>query len=74
MTILLQLEKKYFKRMEESLAKARAAIWKAGRSRTYTPYMNESFFPRGAVYRNPSAFYQLSLFFSFFLFCFLIFF
>ena len=66
-----QLEKKsYFEKREESLAKARVAIRKAGRSRDYTPYKNESFFPRGPVYRNPYAFYQLSFFFSFFLFFF----
>ncbi|KAM6585033.1 hypothetical protein CsatB_012035 [Cannabis sativa] len=47
-----------FEKMEEGLARARAAIRKASRTRTYTSYKEESFVPRGSVYLNPYAFHQ----------------
>ncbi|KAF8400601.1 hypothetical protein HHK36_013900 [Tetracentron sinense] len=49
------------KRIEEGLARARAAIRKAVRSRNYTSYKEETFIPRGSIYRNPYAFHQLRL-------------
>lgn len=48
-----------FEKREESLARARAAIKKAARTRTYTSYKEESYVPRGSVYINPYAFHQL---------------
>ncbi|KAI3468004.1 hypothetical protein Pfo_024667 [Paulownia fortunei] len=45
-------------RLEAGLARARAAIVEAGRRRSYTSYKNESFIPRGSIYRNPYAFHQ----------------
>lgn len=65
--IVLQTKKKKKKkknslnRIEEDLAHARAAILEAVRSRNYTSQQKEDFIPRGAVYRNPYAFHQLSL-------------
>lgn len=46
------------KKIEEGLARARAAIRAAGRSRNYTSENEEVFIPRGVVYRNPYAFQQ----------------
>ena len=49
------------KRIEEDLARARATIRKAIRTRNYTSHDNEeSFIPRGCIYRNAYAFHQLS--------------
>ena len=47
-------------RIEGGLARARAAIREAVRSSNYTSQKKENFIPRGAVYRNPYAFHQLS--------------
>ncbi|XP_057467422.1 probable glycosyltransferase At5g11130 isoform X1 [Actinidia eriantha] len=44
--------------LETSLARARAAIQKAVRTRNYMSYKEESFIPRGSIYRNPYAFHQ----------------
>ncbi|KAL5559767.1 hypothetical protein UlMin_035978 [Ulmus minor] len=44
--------------MEEGLARARAAIREAGRTKTYSSYKEERFVPRGSVYLNPYAFHQ----------------
>ncbi|GLT71518.1 hypothetical protein SLA2020_435310 [Shorea laevis] len=44
--------------MEEGLARARAAIKQASWRRSYTSSQEESFVPRGAVYKNPYAFHQ----------------
>lgn len=51
------LEKK-----EEGLAEARAAIYRAARSRNYTSDKEESYIPRGNIYRNAYAFDQFSTF------------
>ena len=53
-------EKSRIETMEEGLARARAAIRKAIRTRNYTSYKKESFVPRGSIYINPYAFHQLS--------------
>lgn len=48
-----------FEKMEDGLARARAAIREAARSRSYTSYKKEAFVPRGSVYINPYSFHQL---------------
>ncbi|EEF30427.1 catalytic, putative [Ricinus communis] len=45
-------------RIEDGLARARAAIHKAVESRNYSSYKEETYIPRGVVYRNPYAFHQ----------------
>ncbi|WJZ98177.1 hypothetical protein VitviT2T_016722 [Vitis vinifera] len=45
-------------RIEEGLARARAEIRRAIRTRNYTSEKDEAFIPRGDVYRNPYAFHQ----------------
>ncbi|KAF9662857.1 hypothetical protein SADUNF_Sadunf18G0097900 [Salix dunnii] len=47
-----------FERIEGGLAKARAAIYKAIRSRNSSSYKEGSFIPRGSMYRNQYAFHQ----------------
>eukprot|EP00257_Ricinus_communis_P003424 XP_002515488.3 probable glycosyltransferase At5g11130 [Ricinus communis] len=44
--------------MEEGLARARAAILEAGRTRNYSSHKQESFIPRGSIYLNPYIFHQ----------------
>ncbi|XP_058203059.1 probable glycosyltransferase At5g11130 [Rhododendron vialii] len=51
-------KKDRFERVEEGLARARAAILKAIRTRSYSSYKNEDFIPRGSIYKNPYAFHQ----------------
>ncbi|KAK9269779.1 hypothetical protein L1049_001557 [Liquidambar formosana] len=51
-------KKSSLEKLEEDLARARVAIRKAIRSRNYTSEMEESFVPRGSIYRNPYAFHQ----------------
>lgn len=54
-----------FERMEEGLARARASIRQAIRSRSCKSYKHyEAFVPRGDVYLNPYAFHQLRFFIS----------
>ncbi|KAL6331556.1 hypothetical protein AAG906_011496 [Vitis piasezkii] len=48
----------HLERIEEGLARARAAIRRAIRTRNYTSEKDEAFIPRGDVYRNPYAFHQ----------------
>ncbi|XP_062103010.1 probable glycosyltransferase At5g11130 [Humulus lupulus] len=60
-TTVTQMKRKNidkYEKMEAGLARARAAIRKAARTRTYTSYKEESFVPRGAAYLNPYAFHQ----------------
>lgn len=51
-------EKSHVEEIEEGLARARAAILEAARKRSYTSYKEETFIPRGSIYRNPYAFHQ----------------
>ncbi|XP_062086919.1 probable glycosyltransferase At5g11130 [Humulus lupulus] len=60
-TTVTQIKRKSgdkFEKVEAGLARARAAIRKASRTRTYTSYKEESFVPRGLAYLNPYAFHQ----------------
>ncbi|KAL6331256.1 hypothetical protein AAG906_009684 [Vitis piasezkii] len=50
----------HVERIEEGLARARGAIRRAIQRRNYTLEKEETFIPRGDVYRNPYAFHQLS--------------
>ncbi|XP_007204886.2 probable glycosyltransferase At3g42180 [Prunus persica] len=45
-------------KIEEDLAKARAAILEAIRFKKYTSEKTETFVPRGTIYKNPYAFHQ----------------
>jgi xylogalacturonan beta-1,3-xylosyltransferase len=66
-TLLLGQKKTDFERIEEGLAQARAAIYRAIRSQNSSSYKEGSYIPRGSMYRNQYAFHQLSfntLFFS----------
>lgn len=47
-------------KIENGLARARAAIRAAARRQSYKLEGDEIFIPRGPVYRNPYAFHQLS--------------
>ncbi|XP_059644756.1 probable glycosyltransferase At5g11130 [Cornus florida] len=51
-------KKNSVKRMEEGLARARAAIREAVTTHKYTSYKEETFIPRGSIYVNPYAFHQ----------------
>lgn len=56
--------KNQFEKIEEGLARARAAIREAGRSKRYTSHKKEGFVPRGSVYTNPYSFHQLRSYLS----------
>jgi len=45
---------------EKGLAQARASIQEFIRSRNYTSDNRQNFVPKGSIYWNPHAFYQLS--------------
>ena len=61
---LSEQEKSRTERIEEDLAKARAAIQKAINNQNYTSDDKIEFYvPEGCVYRNAKAFHQLSSFF-----------
>ncbi|GAV60530.1 Exostosin domain-containing protein, partial [Cephalotus follicularis] len=53
-------QKRKYERMEQGLARARAAIKQASRTRSssYTLNNTEGYVPWGSVYKNPLAFYQ----------------
>ncbi|XP_059277362.1 probable glycosyltransferase At5g20260 [Lycium ferocissimum] len=51
-------KKSSLQKVEEDLARARAAIWKAIRSKNYTSDKEERFIPNGSIYRNSYAFHQ----------------
>ncbi|CAK7345366.1 unnamed protein product [Dovyalis caffra] len=53
--------KKGLERIEDGLARARAAILRAIQSKNSSSYKKGSYIPRGAIYRNQYAFHQLSL-------------
>ncbi|XP_034700461.1 probable glycosyltransferase At5g20260 isoform X1 [Vitis riparia] len=58
-TVKVQMKiKSSLARIEEDLARARAAIRKAVRSKNYSSDKKEAFIPRGCIYRNPYAFHQ----------------
>ncbi|KAM0969314.1 hypothetical protein COP2_017970 [Malus domestica] len=54
----LTKNKTSLERIEEDLAKARAAIREAIQSRNYTSEREETFVPRGSIYKNSYAFHQ----------------
>lgn len=57
----LHEQKSSVEKIEEDLARARAAIRRAIRSKNYTSYKeDERFIPSGSMYRNSYAFHQLS--------------
>ena len=56
-------------KIEEDLARARAAIHKAIQSKNYVSETEETFVPKGSIYRNSYAFHQLSSFTSQSIFC-----
>ncbi|KAL6215078.1 hypothetical protein ACLB2K_014509 [Fragaria x ananassa] len=56
--VIIVHEKNPFEKTEEGLARARAVIREAGRSKRYTPYRKGGFVLRGSVYINPYSFHQ----------------
>ncbi|XP_042486505.1 probable glycosyltransferase At5g20260 isoform X1 [Macadamia integrifolia] len=50
--------KSSLEKVEESLARSRAAIRQAITSRNYTSNREEQFIPKGSIYRNPYGFHQ----------------
>ena len=58
MSAILKEESSPVERIEDGLARDRAAIRRAIQKRNYTSGKEETFIPRGVVYRNPYAFHQ----------------
>ena len=56
MSAILQEERSPVERIEDGLARDRAAICRAIQTRNYTSGKEETFIPRGVVCRNPYAF------------------
>ncbi|KAF4383724.1 hypothetical protein G4B88_020046 [Cannabis sativa] len=56
--IIKSKKKRRLERIEYDLGQARLAIHKATVSKSFKSYKNESFVPRGSIYRNPYAFHQ----------------
>ncbi|KAL2929749.1 hypothetical protein RDABS01_035159, partial [Bienertia sinuspersici] len=52
-------KKSCLEKIEEGLARARAVIREATRTRNFSSGEMENFIPKGSVYRNPYAFHQL---------------
>ncbi|KAJ8768249.1 hypothetical protein K2173_021189 [Erythroxylum novogranatense] len=48
------------RRVEDGLARAKADVREAVRSKNYSSYKKQIYFPTGVIYRNPVAFHQLS--------------
>ncbi|KAK2644906.1 hypothetical protein Ddye_020101 [Dipteronia dyeriana] len=72
-TITSNIKKKSSEyRIEEDLARARAAIHKAIQSKNYLSEKEETFVPKGPIYRNSYAFHQLSSFTSQCIFCWIV--
>ncbi|XP_024030993.1 probable glycosyltransferase At5g20260 [Morus notabilis] len=57
-THIVKKKKSSAQRIEEDLARARAAIRKAIVTKNYTSDREEVYIPRGCIYRNPYAFHQ----------------
>ncbi|KAM6553342.1 hypothetical protein CsatB_014104 [Cannabis sativa] len=55
---IIKKKKNKLKRIEYDLAKARLAIRQAIISKSFKSDKNESFVPKGSIYRNPYAFHQ----------------
>ncbi|XVF88313.1 hypothetical protein PTKIN_Ptkin19aG0039900 [Pterospermum kingtungense] len=55
--VLLLLKKSNLGRIEQDLARARAAILKAVQLKNFTSEKLETFVPKGSIYRNVYAFY-----------------
>ncbi|XP_031483660.1 probable glycosyltransferase At5g20260 [Nymphaea colorata] len=51
-------QKRRLEKIQEGLARSRAAIRRAVLARNYTAQKRQSFVPRGPIYRNPYAFHQ----------------
>ncbi|XP_039019131.1 probable glycosyltransferase At5g20260 [Hibiscus syriacus] len=59
-TAIIKKKKSNLEKIEDDLAKARAAILRAVQLQNFTSEKEEIFVPKGSIYRNAYAFYQLS--------------